>query len=180
MVHAVASASRSAAAPAVTTPRRPSVRPRPAVGALLSLICFPEQLIVLPYIYVVRLQLQSPFVLLIRLVELPHLLVSHGQVVPGAGALGVELDGLGPPVDRFLPEPELSHFDTEGDLLLGLIDSFLQGLLGQGGRSPGEQNRKERESRCERIFRRGQDYLSSVNATNEVSITIVMAAARVW
>src|ERR1043166_8296208 len=86
-----------------------------AAAALRTVIDFFEEIVVLPDHQVLRIQLQRFLVCLLRVVELPLVLVGDREIVPRGRVRRIELHRLLPAIERFVPETVLRDLDAELD-----------------------------------------------------------------
>src|SRR5262249_55238629 len=95
-------------------------------GALLvflsgPIIDFLEELVVLPDLRIVRIELERLLVRLARFVELALVLVADREIVVRGGVGRIDLRGFFPAVDRLAPKPALSDADPEFNLRFGVF-----------------------------------------------------------
>src|SRR5262249_25405693 len=119
---------------------------RPALLLFLSspIIDFLEELVVLPDLRVVRVELQRLLVGLARLVELAFVFVPDRQIVVRRNVGGVELRGLFPAVNRLAPEAALGDVDAEFDLRARVASCV--GVRLRGGQHRRARNQRDREA----------------------------------
>src|SRR4030095_11241551 len=85
---------------------------------------FPEQVVVLLDVLIVRIDLQRLLIGVIRLFEIALLLVGDRQIVPCGGVRGVDVGGALELRDRFTPEIVLRDLDAELHVLLRPLTSI--------------------------------------------------------
>src|SRR5678815_3458630 len=94
-----------------------------AVGAVID---FPEQLVVLLDVLIVRIELQCLLVRLACIGQIALVLVGNREIVVGGGVGRIDIGGAFESRDRFAPQVVLGDVDAELHLLLRLAPTLLR------------------------------------------------------
>src|SRR5687768_16102493 len=118
-----------------------------AVRLVRAVIDFPEQLVVLLDVRVIRIELESLLIGRAGLFEFALLFVADRQIVVRRGVCRVRLGGAFPMGDRLAPQSEPRNLDSKLDLILRVL-AFVgrERCRGRGNEKQGDNDSRNSKS----------------------------------